>query len=766
VLMNSIRSHILLGLATALFILQGVHAAKISANETEPWLQEQTTIRSIIYLESEQFKAGSAVPLCSLEDKCAQSQQRLAFTARAEKSTWFGTAWQLSLDYHSKNGPASMKLLDRTRLLKKDHLYESVLSFDQNTGECSVLLVDLTGGEKIYQGFAFIPWEEDALCPKIGTVSSLPIEIRQWEVTEDYQRIGGPILLEDVRFRIHGSDPDFPRTYSTEQLYAQITRPSGMLPGRLRGVIVSPGPGEGEELFSHSAADAEFSTKLATSLTPGRYTVALQYCLPDYSQEVSRIIVDVVPPTIKAQIDVPSALGDSTEPTEGNVLITSDCDLEGMRVTLEGELAQGTLTLLDEKIMLSSARKLQLPFMFVPTFRRLQLSVWSELKQMEPLQITMDWPFLTPDLSEMPRVRLSSLGLDDLAPWQEVVAELFAPEFTVLFRNSNPSLRFRALDDLSYSVPTWVAPGKIPTDVAGFLPHEFESEQVDLSGLTMNLFHAAESSAKIVATGGEWNGKTFRLKFANNPGFAFSAELIPLDSPYELELVFKFTPNQTGWYSIGFTGAPPAQLSDVESLWQPLIWQELRFPQDAYLTTEFNCPIPTTLVSFKGSTIGVAADPREMPYRLPTATNSRFGVALRNQKGHVQSMLFAPVLGGPESQMFKGETYTFRLRLFAYPGDWLNTYEYLARNIFGFTDYRANANGSLNDTLENMVEYALDDHFSGWDAEYRGSSYKTDVPGSVKTGQAYCRIGHYMRGSSLATPDRDLLIFFDDNKQI
>jgi len=691
-------------------------------------VQDELTITSVIYLKSEQLKANTAILLGGV---AADNQQRLTFTATAVQSTWFGTAWRLSLDYHSPEEDLSLTLLERTRLLRQGREYEAVLSFDQNTGECAVRLVDLTAGEEIFQGFAFVPWVGKAFLPLAAAEDDLPIEVRQWEVSRGYKRLGKPVLLENVYFQIHGTDATSFRLYSTEEAWAEVIRTSGPLPGVLRGVVRTPGPWEGRELFSHPAAEAEFSTQLTTSLVPGRYEVALEYCLEDYVQEVARTTVDVIPPHVEPRIFIPLILGEQREPVPGEVAITSDVDLQDLRLRLTGIQDQRTITLLDERIALTANMETRLSFTCKPLVRSLQLSIWSEKEQMEPINTSIDWPFLAPNV-EPTQQKLTDFGLKALGPWQELIGSLFVPEFTVLYRSSNPGLRFRALDHLSYSVPTWVAPGGTVGDVAGFLPHEFEQEKVDMSGQTRNLFVAAESSAKILASKAHWKDGVLALEFAPNPAFDFSAEVIPLDGPYEVALVFQFTPKQSGWYSIGYTGAPKARLADVDSLWQPLVWQELRFPDDSYLTTEFNCPLPTTFVTIKDVTIGVMADPEEMPFRLPTATNSRFGVALRNPEGLVQSMLFAPVLGGPESYMQAGQTYTFRLRLFAYPGDWLAAYEYVARNAFDFADYRINVGGSLNDTLENMITYALDDHYSGWDAEHRGSSYKTDVPGSVK----------------------------------
>ena len=95
------------------------------------------------------------------------------------------------------------------------------------------------------------------------------------------------------------------------------------------------------------------------------------------------------------------------------------------------------------------------------------------------------------------------------------------------------------------------------------------------------------------------------------------------------------------------TGAPEVPPGDVQWLWQPLVWQERRFPAQSFLSIERMCSLPATIVSSGGASIAVAADSDEIPFRIPSFADSRFGVLLRNQAGNAQPALFAPVLGAP-----------------------------------------------------------------------------------------------------------------------
>ncbi|MFM7181650.1 MAG: hypothetical protein ACKO2G_09325, partial [Verrucomicrobiales bacterium] len=150
------------------------------------------------------------------------------------------------------------------------------------------------------------------------------------------------------------------------------------------------------------------------------------------------------------------------------------------------------------------------------------------------------------------------------------------------------------------------------------------------------------------------------------------------------------------------------------------------------MTLAFRATVPSTFVNRQGKTIGVVVDPSEFPFeQLPVATNSHFGIAVRNQQGLAQPMTFAPVLGGIGSQMKRGQPFAFTLRPIAVTGDTTQAFEYVARKLYGFRDYRTNALGSLNQTLERMVDYGMSE-YSRFSEERKASGYDTDAQGAVK----------------------------------
>ena len=253
----------------------------------------------------------------------------------------------------------------------------------------------------------------------------------------------------------------------------------------------------------------------------------------------------------------------------------------------------------------------------------------------------------------------------------------------------------------------------------------------DTQRRTADVFAAAPLT-RVRATAVTREGDALRFAFAEQADFTFAATLTLPAGDVEPVLTFTLTPKRTAWFSVGYTGAPAFVPAELAENWQPFIWQEKRFPDRSYLTPAFECSLPATLVRKGNVTLGVVADADELPFSpLPLLDNSRFGVALRNAAGEAQPMVFAPMLGGAESKRASGQAFTFKVRLFAGAGDVTTAYEALARRLYGFRDYRRNAIASLNETLDNMIDYGMS-HYSWFIEELKGCSYSTDVPGAVK----------------------------------
>lgn len=226
---------------------------------------------------------------------------------------------------------------------------------------------------------------------------------------------------------------------------------------------------------------------------------------------------------------------------------------------------------------------------------------------------------------------------------------------------------------------------------------------------TSDLFEAAQHVSLTAESVRQEQGRWI-YTFPENPGFTLRAELSLPDDGAPPVLRYELTPKMDGYFSVGFLGAPAHALDEVDEIWQPLVWQEKRFPRTSNMTLAFRATVPSTFVTRQGKTIGVVVDPAEFPFDpLLVPGNSRFGVAVRNQKGLAQPMAFAPVLGGMGSRMQSGESSTFTLRPVIVPGDTTQAFEYVARHLYGFRDYRTNALGSLNDTLRFVFPHEPDE---------------------------------------------------------
>jgi hypothetical protein len=94
--------------------------------------------------------------------------------------------------------------------------------------------------------------------------------------------------------------------------------------------------------------------------------------------------------------------------------------------------------------------------------------------------------------------------------------------------------------------------------------------------------------------------------------------------------------------------------------------------------------------------------------------------------------LFAPLLGGEGSFMSEGEEFSFSCNYLLVSGDWIDGSTYLLGKLFNYQNERKNATYSLNQTLENMIGFAMNDRYSGWEEEYKAFNYRFDAPGTVK----------------------------------
>lgn len=316
----------------------------------------------------------------------------------------------------------------------------------------------------------------------------------------------------------------------------------------------------------------------------------------------------------------------------------------------------------------------------------------------------------------------------------------FSGDFVVIFSKNDPNLAMRAagIKYTSYNVPTW----KTHAGKSSDLNKTKVSDATGGDGLDDRILKGAQEgrTAGIVNAGANFSLQpvymaiekdTLKFQYKKNDLFYFEASAVLNDDDYP-RINFVFKPKTAGYFSVGYTGAPEFDLKALEELWQPLIWQEKRFPDYPYVTTAHMSTLPATLSNDGTNSIGVMAAPEYLPFSpLPLLENSQFGISLRNENGKAKSRVFAPLMGGYKSKMEANTTFRFGFYLVVEPQTITYTYESIARKYFGFKDFRKNDISNLNNVIDNMIDY-VQTKYAWYVDSLKGFSYATDVPGAVK----------------------------------
>jgi hypothetical protein len=311
--------------------------------------------------------------------------------------------------------------------------------------------------------------------------------------------------------------------------------------------------------------------------------------------------------------------------------------------------------------------------------------------------------------------------------------------FTVLYNSENPDLSMRpaGIKMVSYNVPTWKAyEGKSDLKETkageglagdGFDDKILRSNQKGrTAGITNSgkAFYLEPSSVTVI-------NDTLKFVYQTQELFTLSSYVV-LNKVTDPRFSFTLTPLKEGYFSVGYSGSPKFDPKNATEIWQPLIWQEKRFPDYPYVTSAHMCTIPSTLVNDGFNSVGVVVSPEHLPFSpLPLITNSQFGVAVRDIKGMATSQIFAPLMGGINSKMKKGIPFKFNFYAVVNPQPITYTFENIARKYYGFRDFRKNDISNLNSVVENMVEY-VQTKYAWYIDSLKGFSYSTDVPGAVK----------------------------------
>ena len=137
------------------------------------------------------------------------------------------------------------------------------------------------------------------------------------------------------------------------------------------------------------------------------------------------------------------------------------------------------------------------------------------------------------------------------------------------------------------SIKSWFLKQKVIASVAG---DGFDDRilRTKAEWRTANIFNAGET---IPAEADNCIYRTipYLFHFPSSSAFEITAG-VASNKPHPV-LFYSFKPSQTRLlYSVGYTGAPSFSGEKVAGIWQPLIWQEKRIPDAAYLHRHFLLP--------------------------------------------------------------------------------------------------------------------------------------------------------------------------------
>jgi hypothetical protein len=286
--------------------------------------------------------------------------------------------------------------------------------------------------------------------------------------------------------------------------------------------------------------------------------------------------------------------------------------------------------------------------------------------------------------------------------------EVFRPEFIAIHSKDKPTTSRLKWTHPIYNLPAWKdTNGTVQADVFKI------GEAITLSDPHVTRWK----------TGITWSFTHDKLDLV--------ATLTLPKGKAEPRIDYRIEIKEEGYCTFAYSGAPALDLMNVARLWQPQVWDGRRLPGQSFLIGDDHCSIPGCLVQRADQlrTSGVMADPWQFPYAMPNGRNRNFGVTVRNQNGQAQPLVFAP-FPGSDARFKAGDEHKFSIRLVTQPTVLDQTFEHTARGVCGFKDQRENTLTTLNQTLDNMVDFAM----SKWAAFDRAnkSSYYPDAKGTVK----------------------------------
>jgi len=262
---------------------------------------------------------------------------------------------------------------------------------------------------------------------------------------------------------------------------------------------------------------------------------------------------------------------------------------------------------------------------------------------------------------------------------------------------------------------------------------------------TLNPFLAGKRTT-IRAIKSRVDERTIKLKFQDQAGFVLSAEIFLPRGDGDPQITYHLEVRENGYYSVAYTGAPFLPAAATVSV--PQLAAGEGFDETNIVVSEAHLALPRAHVATERMNSVIVVDPKESPFRLlrdsrgvwayavTSESNSRFGMMIHKDDNGVRPVALAPIMAGHESKMLEGDIYDFTIRYVLRPGDWVDTYKYIAKTIYNFHDVRDNSGaGSMTHTLENIMDYLSDrsgHNYAMWHPEQKYYNYWSDRAGIFK----------------------------------
>jgi hypothetical protein len=186
------------------------------------------------------------------------------------------------------------------------------------------------------------------------------------------------------------------------------------------------------------------------------------------------------------------------------------------------------------------------------------------------------------------------------------------------------------------------------------------------------------------------------------------------------------TPKVDGFAMLGAYAFPGVSKDDTSFFLLPYHWQARRFPDSVLLMPSATATAPLSLVETKKDgrawSFAVAANLKDEPMAWLSFENSRFALAVQNERHQMQPGIFAPVPATRAHAVKAGRPVRLSYALYAAPLAWNEGFDRVVGGYFGVRDIRRNWGGTLHDAALNMFDLIMNDKGCGWLPKHLGFS--------------------------------------------